>query len=176
MQYYTFNTYENIQDNNLLENIIDKYECYICYEKLELNKDLFIKNNKLLKLNYCNCTELHIHKKCLLKWIDTKKEQNDQKYRYCEICNNLYKINKKENLFIDIIITIGYILFSILLIGFLVNLYKSENTYNSKIIASFFLSFLLILIQINLGLKILKIINKIKIRKLLYLELLDNVR
>jgi len=98
MQYKTFNTYENIQDN-LLENIIDKYECYICYEKLELNKDLFIKNNKLLKLNYCNCTELHIHKKCLLKWIDTKKEQNDQKYRYCEICNNLYKINKKFKLY-----------------------------------------------------------------------------
>ena len=176
MQYKTFDTYENIQDNNLLENIIDKYKCYICYEKLELNKDLFIKNNKLIRINYCNCTKLHIHKDCLLKWIDTKKEQNNPKYNYCEICNKIYNIHKDANILIDSIISIGYIIISILIIFFLIDLYKSENTYNSKIIASFLLSFFLILIQINLGLKILKIFNKIKSRKLLYLELLDNVR
>ena len=175
MQYNTFNN-EDAEHNNLFEGIINNYECYICYEKLELNKDLFIKNDKLLKINYCNCTELHIHRDCLLKWIDTKREQNDTKYKYCEICNKLYKIDKNNNLLIDFAISAGYLIISTFIIIFLVNLYKSNNSYKSKIIASFFILFTLITIQINFCLNILKIFNKLKSRKLSYLELLDNIR
>ena len=166
----------NISSNELLENIKNNYKCYICYENLELNKELFIKNNKLYKFKYCNCIELHVHEKCLKKWIITKKEQNNVNYNFCEICNEQYNLQKNNYIIINILLSLAYTFLSTILIFFIVNLSKSQNTYKSKLISSFILSTIVIIIFINLFYNLSKIFNTLKLPNIKNLELLDNIR
>jgi hypothetical protein len=183
MSYNTFHNEDinlentiNIPSNELFENRINNYKCYICYENLKLNKDLFFKNNKLYKYKYCNCIELHVHKECLKKWINTKKEQNNVNYNYCEICNNEYNLQNKVSITVYIVLSIAYTFLLTILIFFIVNLSSGKNTYNSKLISSFVLSTILIIIFINLFYNLIKIFYRLKFPYIRYIELLDNIR
>ena len=168
---------DNPDNLNINNNELDvEYTCYICYDNLELEKDLFIMNNELFKIKYCNCLRLEVHKECLKKWINTRKKQNNKKYNYCEICNTKYCIiNKIYTKYYFIFILFYSAIFTLLTVMF-VNVFKSNIDYYSKILSGFFISVLLIGIFLNIIMFIVKIVKELKLKKINYIKLIDYVR
>jgi hypothetical protein len=83
-----FRICEHYDDNQLIyeEWLVDEKDCFICFEKINMNESKIHKlNNQLLFIKNCRC-DVYVHKKCLKTWSDM--------YKSCPICRkNVTEIN-----------------------------------------------------------------------------------
>ncbi len=79
-----------------------KISCRYCWEN----------DDNLLSPCRCKGHIKYVHKKCLLKWIDSKRENFNNSYE-CEICKTRYNIKSGKNLKIS---NLQYILLNIFIL------------------------------------------------------------
>ena len=60
-------------------------ECTICFETMQIQKD---------KLTICYLCGRYVHTKCLTVWKKKSGTNTSNKCLYCQVENNLYRINR----------------------------------------------------------------------------------